>query len=205
MVSTVRRGSTHMSAGKTVLPTPRSEQQQQQRVTQSGTWTPKGMAARAVYACCSDAGSSIDGKRKVNQDASITDVPHEFGPSAFFGVFDGHGVHDPFHKLDSLHASDVHQINDRFHAMPITQKEAKASQTAAADDWTVPMQQTAQQSQDADATSLPDLGEESEAEALADPMPQPKQAKGPGIWIEPGSNKGYDSYALDSLQGHGVA
>jgi len=121
------------------------------------------------------------------------------------GELDGHGVHDPFHKLDSLHASDVHQINDRFHAMPITQKEAKASQTAAADDWTVPMQQTAQQSQDADATSLPDLGEESEAEALADPMPQPKQAKGPGIWIEPGSNKGYDSYALDSLQGHGVA
>ena len=120
------------------------------------------------------------------------------------GELDGRGVHDPFNKLDSLHASDVHKIKDRFHAMPITQKEAKASKTQAADDWTVPTQQTAQQSE-SDVEPMADLGEEGPAEAMADPMPQPKADEGPGIWIEPGSNKGYDSYALDSLQGHDVA
>jgi hypothetical protein len=115
------------------------------------------------------------------------------------GELDDRGVHDPFNKLDSLHASDVHKIKDRFHAMPITDKEAKASQTQAADDWTVPSQQTAQKSE-SDAAPLADLGEEGPAEAMTDPMPPPKADEGPGIWVEPGSNKGFDSYALDSLQ-----
>jgi len=114
---------------------------------------------------------------------------------------DGNGVHDPFHKLASYDGSDVHKIKDRFHAMPITKKEAKASQTSAAEDWTVPTQQTAQQPQETDGLdNMPDLGEEGPAEASSDPMPQPKADEGPGIWIEPGSNKGYDSFALDSLQ-----
>lgn len=117
---------------------------------------------------------------------------------------DGNGVHDPFHKLASY--SDVKGIKDRFHAMPITTKEAKASQTSSAEDWTVPTQQTAQQPQETDGLDgMPDLGEEGPAEASADPMPQPKADEGPGIWIEPGSNKGYDSFALDSLQGKDVA
>lgn len=115
------------------------------------------------------------------------------------GELDGHGIDDPFHKLSALHASDVNQIHDRFHAIPITKNEAKASQTASAEDWTVSTQQTAQQPQQ-DTEAMPDLGEEGPAEAMADPMPQPKADEGPGIWIEPGSNKGYDSFALDSLQ-----
>jgi hypothetical protein len=43
---------------------------------------------------------------------------------------------------------------------------------------------------------------DSEAEALADPsgMAPASQDSSKGIWIEPGSNKGFDSYALDSLQ-----
>jgi len=113
------------------------------------------------------------------------------------GELDGNTVHDPFNKLSSLEPSDVDTISDRFHAIPITKKEAKASQTASAEDWTVNTQQAAQQPQE---QAEVDLGEEGPAESMADPMPQPVAEEGPGIWIEPGSNKGYDSFALDSLQ-----
>ncbi len=43
---------------------------------------------------------------------------------------------------------------------------------------------------------------DSEAEAAVDPKGDVAKASGgdKGIWIEPGSNKGYDSFALDSLQ-----
>lgn len=41
------------------------------------------------------------------------------------GELDGHDIHDPFHKLNALHASDVDQIHDRFHAIPIMKKEAR--------------------------------------------------------------------------------
>jgi hypothetical protein len=36
------------------------------------------------------------------------------------------------------------------------------------------------------------------AEILADAAKKAKDNK--GIWVDPGSNKGYDSFALDSLQ-----
>jgi hypothetical protein len=127
------------------------------------------------------------------------------GGIAIGGELDGHGIRDPFHKLDSLHASDVQQIHDRFHAVPVTKKEVKASQTASAEDWTEPSQQAAQHSDASNSAFVADLGEEGPAEALADPNPQPKADEGPGIWIEPGSNKGYDSFALDSLQSKGTA
>ena len=45
-----------------------------------------------------------------------------------------------------------------------------------------------------------DLGAESEAEYLANPNPAPPPSASKGIWVEPGSNKGFDSFALDSLQ-----
>jgi hypothetical protein len=41
------------------------------------------------------------------------------------------------------------------------------------------------------------------AQIMADAASKAKNNK--GIWIEPGSNKGYDSYALDSLQTAGSA
>eukprot|EP00960_Hanusia_phi_P030017 748336-Hanusia_phi.AAC.2 len=55
-------------------------------------------------------------------------------------------------------------------------------------------------SDDADQIPAVDLGTETDSERLADPNPAPLAAPSKGIWIEPGSNKGYDSYALDSLQ-----
>merc|ERR1712216_337634 len=71
------------------------------------------------------------------------------------GELDGNGVHDPFHKLASY--TDVHGIKDRFHAMPITTKEAKASEKSSAEDWTVPTQHTAQQPQETDGLDdMPD-------------------------------------------------
>ena len=55
-------------------------------------------------------------------------------------------------------------------------------------------------SSDSDQMPAVDLGAESDSERLADPNPAPLAAPSKGIWIEPGSNMGYDSYALDSLQ-----
>jgi serine/threonine protein phosphatase PrpC/CRP-like cAMP-binding protein len=58
-----------------------------------GTWTPKGVAARVVWASVAQPGSAIDGSCKINQDACFASLPSEYGSSALFGVFDGHGVH----------------------------------------------------------------------------------------------------------------
>ena len=126
---------------------------------------------------------------------------------------DGHGVHDTFGELKKLH--DGRAIKTRFHALPVMAEAKKQrEQTAEAqEDWTVPTQQAAAEPQPADEASeaddeddfAADLGEEGPAEANSDPMPPPKHAEGPGIWIEPGSNKGYDSFALDSLQVKGTA
>jgi len=143
---------------------------------------------------------------KIDSRAALVMAQAKSGKTAFRvisglavgGELDGNGVHDPFHKLSSLEPSDVKSIKDRFHAMPITTRQAMASQTAVAEDWTVGgTQQAAQQAVEADG---PDLGEEGPAESMGDPIPQAKAAEGPGIWIEPGSNKGFDSFALDSLQ-----
>lgn len=111
---------------------------------------------------------------------------------------DGRDMHDPFHELDKVHASEVHTGKDRFHATVVpTPKNTKQAQAARAEDWTAAPART--QAKSMKETTM-DLGEEGPAEAMADPMPTPKADPGPGIWIEPGSNKGYDSYALDSLQ-----
>jgi hypothetical protein len=88
----------------------------------------------------------------------------------------------PFHmvKSNSKTMSDVDQLPTEFHV--------RADSTAG----------------DLDAGSeqeaLVDLGEESEAEAMANPNPAPPPSASKGIWVEPGSNKGFDSFALDSLQ-----
>merc|ERR1711966_157919 len=88
---------------------------------------------------------------------------------------DGHGVHDTFGELKKLH--DGRAIKTRFHALPVMAEAKKQrEQTAEAqEDWTVPTQQAAAEPQPAD---------EAPAEANSDPMPPPKHAEGPGIWIE---------------------
>mmetsp|Transcript_13384 Transcript_13384/g.26296 ORF Transcript_13384/g.26296 Transcript_13384/m.26296 type:complete len:137 (-) Transcript_13384:44-454(-) len=88
---------------------------------------------------------------------------------------------------DGKQMSDVRVHHSDFHALDI-EKDAGDTDSGS-------------------SLAAVDLGEESEAEAMADPtqpMMHPKpQSK--GIWIEPGSNKGYDSFALDSLQTKGEA
>ena len=123
--SPARRGSTPASVGKAVLPTPGRLPSERQRL-QHGTWMPKGMAARAVYASCSEAGCSIDGQRKTNQDAFLVDVPHEFGPSALFGVFDGHGVHG--HRVSAQVRAELAQLHERERAQ---QSDLHAAAVAA--------------------------------------------------------------------------
>ena len=63
------------------------------RVVQTGLWTPPGTGMRAVWAVCSDAGCSIDGNRKTNQDSYLVDLPRPDMPELLVGVFDGHGEH----------------------------------------------------------------------------------------------------------------
>ena len=64
------------------------------RVVQTGVWNPPGTGMmRAVWAVCSDAGCSIDGSRKTNQDSYLVDLPRPDMPELLVGVFDGHGEH----------------------------------------------------------------------------------------------------------------
>ena len=63
------------------------------RAVQKGVWTPPGTGMRAVWAVCSDAGCSIDGSRKTNQDSYLVDLPRPDTPELLVGVFDGHGEH----------------------------------------------------------------------------------------------------------------
>lgn len=89
---------------------------------------------------------------------------------------------------DDSHMSDVRVHHSDFHALDI----AKASDDSSNDD---------------SSLAQMDLGEEGSAEMMADPShpmlaPKPESK---GIWVEPGSNKGYDSFALDSLQVQGSA
>ena len=63
------------------------------RVVQSGLWAPKGASVRSVWAVCSDAGCSLDGARKTNQDSYMVSMPDASAPEVLFGVFDGHGEH----------------------------------------------------------------------------------------------------------------
>ena len=102
MNSIHRRGSTNQSVNVTAPSLAVGQQHKggastgsagQPRVVQQGTWTPKGVAARLVYAACSDAGCSLDGHVKTNQDSFMAVVPHPFGSTALFTVFDGHGEH----------------------------------------------------------------------------------------------------------------
>eukprot|EP00286_Rhodomonas_abbreviata_P011847 CAMPEP_0181322762 /NCGR_PEP_ID=MMETSP1101-20121128/19404_1 /TAXON_ID=46948 /ORGANISM="Rhodomonas abbreviata, Strain Caron Lab Isolate" /LENGTH=279 /DNA_ID=CAMNT_0023430703 /DNA_START=13 /DNA_END=852 /DNA_ORIENTATION=- len=90
---------------------------------------------------------------------------------------------------DDSEMADAKRHHSEFHALEIVQKDDGA------------------EGSDDSSLAQVDLGDESEAEMMADPthpMMQPKpQSK--GIWVEPGSNKGYDSFALDSLQTHGEA
>ena len=88
-----RRGSTHQSFQPIAQePTAsNSSSKEKHRVIQQGTWTPKGAPARVVFGAVSDAGCSLDGQRKTNQDSFIAAVPHPFGSTSLFAVFDGHG------------------------------------------------------------------------------------------------------------------
>ena len=61
------------------------------RLVQTGIWTPAGASTRIMYAANSDAGCSLDGQRKTNQDSFVISVPDPKGSTALFGVFDGHG------------------------------------------------------------------------------------------------------------------
>ena len=61
------------------------------RLVQTGTWNPSGTSMRVMYAASSDAGCSMDGERKTNQDSFLINVPDS--KSALFGVYDGHGEH----------------------------------------------------------------------------------------------------------------
>jgi hypothetical protein len=49
------------------------------------------MRVHALWAACSDAGCSIDGTRKTNQDSYLVDAPRS--GELLIGVFDGHGEH----------------------------------------------------------------------------------------------------------------
>ena len=84
-----RRGSTHQS----FVPGLNDSESKKHRVVQQGTWTPKGAPVRVVFGAVSDAGCTLDGQRKTNQDSFIAAVPHAFGSTALFAVFDGHGEH----------------------------------------------------------------------------------------------------------------
>ena len=98
-----RRGSTHLSnqnigfqpIGGMNLPSAANvpKAPEKHRIVQQGTWTPKGAPARIVFGAVSDAGCSLDGQRKTNQDSFIAAVPQQFGSAALFAVFDGHGEH----------------------------------------------------------------------------------------------------------------
>ena len=61
------------------------------RIVQTGTWAPAAMRVHALWAACSDAGCSIDGTRKTNQDSYLVDAPRS--GELLIGVFDGHGEH----------------------------------------------------------------------------------------------------------------
>lgn len=61
------------------------------RLVQHGIWAPAGATTRILYAANSDAGCSLDGARKTNQDSFIMHIPDPKGKTALFGVFDGHG------------------------------------------------------------------------------------------------------------------
>ena len=64
------------------------------RVVQKGIWTPPGTGImHAVWAVCSDAGYSLDGSRKTNQDSYLVDLPRPDLPELLVGVFVGHGEH----------------------------------------------------------------------------------------------------------------
>ena len=104
-----RRGSTHTSVSEApfhepdVSPASAAEPAaggmsqpkviNKHRVVQSGLWAPKGASVRSVWAVCSDAGCSLDGARKTNQDSYMVSMPDASAPEVLFGVFDGHGEH----------------------------------------------------------------------------------------------------------------
>lgn len=96
-----RRGSTNTSsADAQYLSTEQSSSSKlpgdrknltKHRVVQHGIWSPAGAGTRIIYAANSDAGCSLDGQRKTNQDSFVISVPDPKGKTALFGVFDGHG------------------------------------------------------------------------------------------------------------------
>ena len=63
------------------------------RVVQTGQWMAPGSGIRCIITACSDAGCSVDGNRKTNQDSYLIDLPRADAPSLLVGVFDGHGEH----------------------------------------------------------------------------------------------------------------
>lgn len=109
-------------------------------------------------------------------------------------------------KMIKNRAVKVHQNHDAFHKFKDASDEEEASDiregsSAFANLGTLSHNRESK-------LELMDMGDDSEAEALNDPMGNPikaaqaAHAEDKGIWVEPGSNKGYDSYALDSLQGN---
>ena len=118
-----RRGSTHQSVDEAAIV---MLDPAKQRIVQQGTWTPKGVSARLVFGSCSDAGCSMDGSPKTNQDSFISAVPHPFGPTALFAVFDGHGAHG---HLVSRQA--MAEFGKLLHVQQQRQRDVGASLSAA--------------------------------------------------------------------------
>ena len=104
-----------------------------------GTWTPKGVAARVVWASVSQPGSAIDGSCKINQDACFASLPSEYGSSALFGVFDGHGVHGHLvaqqaaAQLPKLVQTELGRQADAREALIVAHLEQHRACTAALD------------------------------------------------------------------------
>ena len=97
------------------------------RVVQTGVWTPPGTGMmRAVWAVCSDAGCSIDGSRKTNQDSYLVDLPRPDMPELLVGVFDGHGEHG--HHVSRLCKA---QFSELLRAAERSQPNLQSAMTAA--------------------------------------------------------------------------
>ena len=109
-----RRGSTHQSFQPIAQqPTVHNSSKEKHRVVQHGTWTPKGAPARVVFGAVSDAGCSLDGQRKTNQDSFIAAVPHPFGSTSLFAVFDGHGENGHLVSRQVMSEFQLYVIRER--------------------------------------------------------------------------------------------
>lgn len=128
-------------------------------------------AIQARYEVPTNKLYQVRGKRDMATEAQHIDSRGEMA------MGQRHSARSPFHVLSSgsKSMSDVDTLSPVFHI--------KADNTAGG----------------LEGVGV-DLGEESEAEAMANPNPAPAPSASKGIWVEPGSNKGFDSFALDSLQ-----